>query len=114
MFRNLLIQIVISLLSFSLMAQSDSDNPDYSNLQFWSAHPDKEHPAKEIPKAKKDEVNESFDIDVFYIHPTTYTSKNPESLNGNLADSKLNENTDNSAVKYQASLFNQVGNVYAP
>jgi len=54
-------------------------------------------------------------VDVFFIHPTTYTGKAAEhDWNASLEDEKLNQRTDETTIKYQASIFNGAGRVYAP
>lgn len=54
--------------------------------------------------------------DVFYLHPTIYgnTRKGNNRWNADLADKKLNESVDETAILNQASIFNAAGKVYAP
>ena len=109
--------LLFILFSFSLYSQRsfvDNNPPDFSDLFYWSAHPDKESPAKLLPGKGEITQKELLDIDIFFIHPTTYSVKNPKTWNGELSNAFLNDLTDNRSIKYQASLFNQVGQIYAP
>ncbi|NNE28144.1 MAG: DUF3089 domain-containing protein, partial [Saprospiraceae bacterium] len=54
-------------------------------------------------------------IDVFFIHPTTYSGdRGHRHWNGSTDDQRLNKKTDEGSIKYQGSIFNGVGKVYAP
>jgi hypothetical protein len=90
--------------------------PDYANADFWAALPDKQDLSDAIPKALANLPTNSSQADVFFVHPTTYTSKKKEDMpwNADLADQKLNQRTDESTIKFQASIFNSVGQLYAP
>jgi len=88
---------------------------DYSNLERWAAHPNKEDTSDSIPLPISEKNREIADVDIFFLHPTTYTGKASENKwNANINDSKLNEQTDKTTIKLQASIFNQVGQIYAP
>src|SRR5678815_3940434 len=52
-------------------------------------------------------------VDVFFIHPTTYTGNRKE-WNADINDAYLNAKTDYSSILYQASVFNQHARIYAP
>ena len=54
--------------------KSDSSKTDYSNLNYWAAHPFKKDPSDEVPLHLKNERGDTL-ADVFFIHPTTYTEK---------------------------------------
>lgn len=89
--------------------------PDYSQLNYWAAHPYKHDPSDSVPKPLR--ATGSFDstVDVFFIHPTTYTSSNKEfGYNAPIDNADLNAKTDYSTILYQASVFNQAGRVFAP
>jgi hypothetical protein len=61
--------------------------------------------------------NESGDssVDVFFLHPTTYTKKQKaKKRNADIDDSYINAKTDYSTILYQASVFNQHCRVFAP
>ena len=87
--------------------------PDYSNLQFWAAHPDTKDFADLAP-TNTDFVDkqELAQADVFFIHPTTHLKK--DYWNGDLANEELNKRTDEGTIKQQASVFNDCCKVYAP
>jgi hypothetical protein len=91
--------------------------PDYSSLANWAAHPDKKDPADQVPcpVLLKDE-QATAPIDVFFLYPTTYTGdlKHQKNWNAPIDDSATNDKTDNSAILFQASIFNAAGKVYAP
>jgi predicted ester cyclase len=87
--------------------------PDYANLRFWAALPDRLDAADVVPE------NDSFGdrqasagVDVFYIHPTTY--RGAENWNQPLDDAATNAWTDESVVARQAAVFNACCRVFAP
>jgi len=90
--------------------------PDYSNRDHWAALPSKNDPADRTPgKLFKDE-QENAAVDVFFLHPTTYSGarKADDQWNGALNDLALNLKTDNGTILHQASIFNGSGKIYAP
>ncbi len=93
--------------------KSVSPNPDYSDLYFWAAHPLKKDPADSIPSFLKSEKKDSA-VDVFYIHPTTFTKDLTAGWNANLNNKELNDQTDTRPILFQASIFNGSCKVYAP
>lgn len=94
--------------------ESQDKKPDYSNLNFWAAHPLKWDPSDSIPRPLQKMKRDSL-VDVFFLHPTMYTNKiNDGKLNADIDDAYLNAKTDYSSILYQASVFNQHGRVYAP
>ena len=46
--------------------------PDYSNLFFWAAHPDKKDMSDSVPSFLRNETKDG-SADVFFLHPTTFT-----------------------------------------
>ena len=94
--------------------KSDSSKPDYSMLKYWAAHPFKNDPSDKVPLELKKESKETL-ADVFFIHPTTYTDKNLlMGWNADIDNKELNKKTDNSTIRYQASVFNKYCRVFAP
>ncbi len=91
-----------------------TDIPDYSNLVYWAAHPDKRDPSDSIPSPLR--ANETDQLaDVFFIHPTTYLSKaEGHKMNADIADVMLNAKTDKSSILFQSSVFNNSSRVFAP
>ena len=106
--------IFSTIFSFGQKVFEETVEPDYSNLHFWAAHPEKANPAALVPKARRNSISPILDVDVFFVHPTTFTAKNAKTWNADLQSSYLNDLTDNSTIKYQASIFNQVGEIFAP
>ena len=89
--------------------------PDYSNPDHWAALPSKNDMADLLPSPSFQNVQEDAEVDVFFLHPTSYAGKkNKRYWNGPIDDPKVNKNTDARSIKYQASLFNGVGKIYAP
>lgn len=94
--------------------KSKDGKPDYSDLDYWAAHPWKRDPSDSIPKPLRNEWRDS-SVDVFFLHPTTYTSlKKKKGQNAFIDDAYLNAKTDYSTILYQASVFNQQCRVFAP
>ena len=88
--------------------------PDYSDLFYWASHPWKKDPADSIPKPLLNEPRDSV-IDVFFLHPTMYTSKRRfKDWNVEINDAYHNAKTDYSTILYQASVFNQHARIFAP
>lgn len=94
--------------------KSETGVPDYSNLDYWAAHPSKKDPADSVPAPLRMENRDTL-VDVFFIHPTTFTKKEDFSqANASIDDAAINAKTDYSTILLQASTFNQYGRVYAP
>lgn len=90
-------------------------SPDYSNSNHWASLPEKEDPADLVPIEQWQDEQSNSQVDVFFIHPTSYIGYPGDKYwTASVSDEKINERTDNSAIKYQASLFNGVGKIYAP
>ena len=103
-------------LSYKSLYQFKSENnkPDYSNLDYWAAHPLKWDPSDSIPGPLRKNKRDSL-VDVFFLHPTIYTNQlNDSNLNADIDDAYLNAKTDYSSILYQASVFNQHARVFAP
>ncbi len=103
------------LVSFGLCFTFCNAQTDYSKLNNWAAHPLKKDPSDSIPKSILKDYKADTLVDIFFIHPTTYTDPlKPLGLNADVNDEALNIRTNNSTILYQASVFNAAGNVYAP
>ncbi len=88
--------------------------PNYALPECWAALPGQSDMADRTPEGLQD-LQDQAKVDVFFIHPTTYVGKKGEDgWNGPVYEPDLNRRTDESAILYQASLFNGVGKVYAP
>ena len=87
---------------------------DYSNLYNWAAHPEKKDPSDSIPAILANYKKEN-SVDVFFIHPTTFTDKKITHLtNASIENDSINAITDYGSILYQASAFNCDANIYAP
>ena len=86
--------------------------PDYSNPDHWAALPEREDSADVIPTGVIVDTTSTLDVDVFFVHPTTYV--NPEHWNQPLDDATANTMTDDWVMRDQASVFNGCCQVYAP
>ncbi|MCS7017920.1 MAG: DUF3089 domain-containing protein [Cytophagales bacterium] len=91
--------------------------PNYSHMDLWAAHPNKQDAADRLPPVdtvRDEQANAP--ADVFFIHPTIYTYKptNGYLWNGSLDDVELNRRVDSSTILNQASIFNGAGRVFAP
>ena len=121
--KNTNLLVAISLLLFACgvkpkgpyVAPVDIAVPDYADANLWAALPDKEDPADMVPQGVFTDEQASAEADVFFLHPTTYTGKRGQNQwYAPLNDAKTNEQTDQTTIKFQASIFNGVGKVYAP
>ena len=86
--------------------------PDYNNASHWLSLPFRIDGADVIPKNETWVSDSLKKVDVFYIYPTLYGKG--KTWCADIADKKLNKRLDKYPVKYQASLFNNIGRVYTP
>lgn len=93
----------------------NTPGPDYSLASNWAALPTTLDSADAVPITSWKDEQATSSADVFFVHPTTYTGHaGQHHWNASLDDKKLNLHTDQTTIKYQASLFNGAGRVYAP
>jgi len=120
--KKLSIVFLLLLIKLIALAQPQVENkkdasikiPDYSNLYYWAAHPWKADPSDSVPAPlRKNYIKDSM-VDVFFIHPTTYTKKDFIGWNASINDDELNKKTDYSSILYQASAFNERCRVFSP
>ena len=119
--RTLLLFVVFALSACNIVkdnfdAKRFSVVPDYFDPNNWAALPDKADNADLTPVDTMQDKQSTAEADVFFLHPTTYTDKRKKNdpWNASIFDVKLNEKTDSYPIRYQASLFNAAGRVYAP
>lgn len=94
--------------------KSKTGMPDYSDFNYWAAHPWKWDPSDSVPASLRHEQRDT-SVDVFFLHPTMYTMKMKDNkMNADIDDDYLNAKTDYSTILYQASVFNQHARVFAP
>jgi hypothetical protein len=94
--------------------KSETKIPDYSNLNYWAAHPWKKDLSDSVPADLQENYRPDSLADVFFIHPTTLTDYNDAKWNAEIDDAALNSKTDYSTILYQASAFNEKCRVFAP
>lgn len=93
---------------------SETGKPDYTQLNYWAAHPDKWDPADSVSLPFRT-FQSNKDADVFFLHPTSFTDeKYADQLNAKIDDSLLNKKTDYTSILYQASVFNGSCRIFAP
>ena len=94
--------------------KSKNGNPDYTDLNYWAAHPWKWDPSDSVPKPLRNEPIDST-VDVFFLYPTSYTMKlKDKKQNAAIDDDYINSKTDYTSILYQASVFNNQCRVFAP
>lgn len=95
--------------------KSDNHQVDYSNLDNWAASPLKQDLGDSTPGNLFQDKQKEAKVDVFFIHPTTYTKqKGNTKWNGAIDDKQLNKKTDEGSIQFQASVFNGAAKIYAP
>ena len=87
------------------------DAPDYKNPDHWAALPGREDAADFTPQGISD-AQASAEVDVFFVHPTTYLSS--AGWNAPMGDVPSGNWVDNAVMPGQASVFNGKARVYAP
>ncbi|HFB99996.1 MAG TPA: DUF3089 domain-containing protein [Phaeodactylibacter sp.] len=86
--------------------------PDYANLQYWAAHPDKKDKSDMVPQGIKPTPTKDLQADVFFIHPTTFFGNN--NWNASLTNVLSNKIVDEAILPGQASVFNSCCRIFAP
>lgn len=114
--------------------ENKGSSPDYSQEIFWAATPFKKDASDFVPKGIAVNSQEK-QVDVFFIHPTTYITANGNEYDGedlrksplkavkalknspwnaDLSDNAVNTRTDSLSLKIQASVFNGSCRIFAP
>ena len=92
-----------------------SATTDYKLLDNWAAHPDKKDLADLVPAPLTSVDQSMLEADVFFVHPTTYTTKTiGGAWNAPVNNQELNGKTEKTTIQYQGSAFNQAGRIFAP
>lgn len=87
--------------------------PDYSDTSNWCSLPNKVDPSDLVPKGEHLKNRQAdAQVDVFFVHPTTFL-EGPQ-WNADLSNTDLNDMTDRLPIKYQSTVFNGSGRIYAP
>lgn len=84
---------------------------DYRDDANWAALPGTDSFATARPQGVVD-IAMVPEVDVFYVHPTTYLNR--ETWNAPLDDADANNRIENRVLKLQASSFNLAGRIFAP
>lgn len=84
--------------------------PDYSSSKSWAVFPGK------FPKVITDFETHQIEhkADVFYIYPTLLTDKKTTDWNADIWSSSFRHSVFQIAIKYQASAWANLGNLYVP
>lgn len=91
--------------------------PNYGDLYYWAAHPDKKDLADTVPHLSNQINNQQrAKADVFFLYPTIYLQKptNQYTWNADTKDEKLNKQIDESTILNQATAFNGSCRLFAP
>jgi len=100
-----------NLTSFS----KNESTTNYANAENWAALPNKQDNADRVPVPSFKDNQSNAQVDVFFIHPTTYTKKKIDGAwNAPIDNIELNAKTDESTILHQASIFNASGRIFAP
>jgi pimeloyl-ACP methyl ester carboxylesterase len=88
--------------------------PDYKRPESWASLPDMEDPADTlIPGSGYEDGQADAQVDVFFIHPTTYYSK--DGWNAAYDEGgETRELLEAGVLRFQASTFNGDARIYAP
>ncbi len=97
------------------LSKTISTIPVYSNMKSWAALPWKKDFADSVPAPLRKYYSPDFLVDIFFIHPTSYTeSEKRDGWNASVDNEAINKKTDERSILYQASIFNEAGRVFAP
>jgi hypothetical protein len=86
--------------------------PDYAQARSWAALPEAPGMSAAAPKGTTTIDPRTAQVDVFFIHPTTFFSNSQWSQPLDNADT--NKRTDEGTIRNQASVFNGCCRIYAP
>ena len=85
--------------------------PDYARVEAWAALPQLVDLSDSSP-AELEPHNSPAPVSVFFVHPTTFTSKT--AWNQPLDDEPANWVLEERVLRHQASVFNGCCDIYAP
>ncbi len=110
-----IIFFTILILNF---AENFAQSPEYGDLKYWAAHPNKWDFADSLPSDLRNESKKihAKKANVFFLYPTSYTEKGgwEKRTNADINDAELNRGTEERSILFQASCFNDNTNLYAP
>jgi hypothetical protein len=96
--------LLFCLSLFVLRSYSQEDDP-YNASDAWYAHPILQ-PHPELHK-----VSKGLEVDVFFLHPTTYYKQHPLNFKGH---SQVQNRKMDRILMNQASVFSEMATIYAP
>ena len=110
---SILFLIVISSCAFLLKPEKTLEQnanlllPDYSEMNYWAAHPEKKDLADLVPENSGFTDKQALArADVFFIHPTSYGGvKGNKPWNAKITYSQVNKKTDEFIIKRQGKGF---------
>lgn len=86
--------------------------PDYAAPASWAALPDMKDASDVAPQGSEVVDPAKADVDVFFVHPTSYFSS--DQWNQSVDDTDTNKRTDDGSIRNQASVFSGCCRIYAP
>ena len=87
--------------------ENKTNEPDFSSLDYWAANPGKKSLSDSVPEPLQFMTRKDSTVDVFFLYPTTFGSKDDERWNADINDSMINAKTDYTTILFQASAFNE-------
>lgn len=90
--------------------------PDYSKTKHWAALPTKKDNADKVPSDTLKNLQETAQVDVFYIYPTLYDGSKSEykDWNADMNDGAFNQVIQDLTMMNHATAFNSAGRIYVP
>lgn len=86
--------------------------PNYSKDKNWVALPWKKDVADKTPTTELINQQDKAEVDVFYVHPTTFKSN--RKWNAKLNKKGISRFVEQAAVQHHGSVFNESCKVYSP
>lgn len=86
--------------------------PDYSQQGAWIAFPGVKDSSDLMPKGVDPVEVDKGPADVFWVYPTLWYKRS--AWNASLQNEALNHDIRTGSIKFQASVFNAAGKIYAP
>ncbi len=114
MLKKIVLGCFLAGMLFNMALGQSNPAPNYHDLANWAAHPWKWDPSDSVPAPLRAQHFKDSVVDVFFVHPTTFTASSDTASNARLDDAGLNERTDELSMLNQASAFNEQTRVFAP
>ena len=114
MLKKIVLGCFLAGMLFNMALGQSNPAPNYHDLANWAAHPWKWDPSDSVPAPLRAQHFKDSVVDVFFVHPTTFTASSDTASNARLDDAGLNERTDELSMLNEASAFNEQTRVFAP